>query len=127
MTSSVLLPRAAIALVWFYQGFWCKLLGRAPHHRKIVGTAPFLNSSGARQAVMVLGVAECVLAAWVLSGIRAHEAALMQTLLLVSMNTAGLLWARRLISDPAGMLLQNFVFLVLAWVAAGEPGFYAGV
>ena len=49
----------------------------------------------------------------------------MQTLLLVSMNAAGLLWARRLISEPAGMLLQNFVFLMLAWVAAGQLGSYA--
>jgi hypothetical protein len=127
MTSSLLLPRTAIALVWIYQGFWCKLLGRAPHHQKIVGTAPFLNPSRARQALVVLGLIECVLAAWVLSGIRPHEAALMQTLLLVSMNAAGLLWAGSLIPDRVGMLLQNFVFLVLAWIAAGELGFYAGV
>lgn len=36
------------------------------------------------------------------------------------MNTAGLFWARSLIADPVGMLLQNFVFLLLFWVAAGQ-------
>ena len=122
---SLLLPRTAIALVWIYHGLWCKLLGHAPHHQKIVETAPFLDSFRARQALVALGFLECVLAAWVLSGIRAREAAVMQTLLLVSMNAAGLLWARRLISDPAGMLLQNFVFLILAWAAAGQLGSYA--
>jgi|SRR5581483_5467917 len=127
MTSSLLLPRTAIALVWMYQGFWCKLLGRAPHQLKIVGTAPFLNSSRARQALAVLGLFECVLAAWVSSGIRPHEAALMETILLISMNVAGLMWARSLISEPLGMLLQNFAFLVLAWIAAGELGFHEGV
>ena len=127
MMSSLLLPRTAIALVWIYQGVWCKLLGHAPLHQKIVGTVPFLNSSRTRQVLVALGFYECVLGAWVLSGIRAHEAALLQTLLLVSMNAAGLFWARRLISEPVGMLLQNLVFLVLAWVAAGEIGFYAGV
>ncbi|HEX4167250.1 MAG TPA: DoxX-like family protein [Bryobacteraceae bacterium] len=124
MMCNLLLPRMAIALVWIYQGFWCKLLGRAPHHQKIVGATPFFNSARARQALVVLGCVECVLAVWVLSGVGAHEAALMQTLLLVSMNAAGLLWARSLIPDPAAMLLQNFVFLLLAWTAAG---FYAGV
>jgi hypothetical protein len=34
---SRLLPRAAIALVWLYQGLWMKLLGRALRHQKIVG------------------------------------------------------------------------------------------
>ncbi len=119
---SLLLPRVAIALVWLYQGLWCKLLNCAPHHQKIVATVPFLNSSHARQALVAIGSLECVLAAWVLAGFRAHEAALMQTLLLGFMNTAGLLWARRLILDPVGMLLQNAVFLLLAWVAAGELG-----
>jgi uncharacterized membrane protein YphA (DoxX/SURF4 family) len=127
MMSSLFLPRTAIALVWIYQGFWCKLLGHAPHHQKIVESTPFFNSSLARPALLGLGLFECALAAWVVSGIRAREAAVVQTVLLVFMNTAGILWARSLISDTAGMLLQNFAFLLLAWVAAGELGCYAGV
>jgi hypothetical protein len=122
---SLLLPRAAIALVWLYQGLWCKLLSHEPRHRNIIGTVPFLDGAQARQALAVLGGLECVLALWVLSGFRAHEAALIQTLLLVSMNVAGVSWARNLIPDPMGMLLQNFAFLVLAWVAAGQLGLHA--
>ncbi len=122
---SLALPRAAIALVWLYQGLWCKLLGRATRHGKIVGKVSFLNAAQARQALLVLGSMECVLAAWVISGFRAREAALVETLLLGSMNAAGLLWARKLIPDPVGMLLQNLAFLVLAWMAAGQMGFYA--
>src|SRR3569833_3770657 len=101
---SLLLPRLAIASVWLYQGLWCKLLGRAPHHQKIVETVPAFPSFRARQALLALGLLECALAAWVLSGIRAREAAVMQTLLLLSMNTAGLQWARRLLEAPVGML-----------------------
>src|SRR5258708_25252282 len=114
--SSLWLSRAAIASVWLYQGLWCKLLGRVPHHREIVGMVPFLDATQAHRALLTLGFLECVVAVWVLSGIRARAAALMQTVLLGSMNAAGLIWASRLIPDPAGMLFQNFVFLTLAWV-----------
>jgi DoxX-like family len=125
MMSNLILPRIAIAPVWIYQGLWCKLLGHAPHHQKIVETTPFLNSSWARKFLVVLGVFECVLAAWAFSGIRASEGAVVQTVLLISMNTTALLRARNLISDPVGMLLQNCVFLILAWIAAGQLGCYA--
>jgi uncharacterized membrane protein YphA (DoxX/SURF4 family) len=118
--SSLLLPRAAIASIWLYQGLWCKLLGRMPHHQEVVGMVPFLNASQAHWTLIALGSLECVVAAWVLSGIRARQAALMQTFLLGSMNAAGLFWASRAIPDPAGMLFQNFAFVLLAWVAAGE-------
>lgn len=123
--SSLLLPRIAIASVWMYQGFWCKLLGRAPHHQKIMEATPFLNPYRARQGLIALGVFECILAAWISSGMWAGEAAVIETALLVSMNATALLRARDLIPDPVGMLLQNFVFLTLAWIAAGWPGFYA--
>jgi hypothetical protein len=33
------------------------------------------------------------------------------------MNAGGLIWAWRLIPDPPGMILQNFAFLMLIWVA----------
>ena len=36
------------------------------------------------------------------------------------MNSGGLLWARRIIPDPAGMIVKNFAFLVLAWVVAAQ-------
>ncbi len=124
--SSLLLTRAAIASVWLYQGLWCKLLGRMPHHQAMVGVVPFLNTSQARIAVRVLGSLECGLAVWVLCGMHAREAAVAQTLLLVSMNAAGLFWASRMIPDPVGMLFQNFTFLLLAWIAAGEFRPYAG-
>ena len=54
MAISLLLPRLAVASVWIYQGLWCKLLGHAASHQKIVETTPFLNSSRAREALFVL-------------------------------------------------------------------------
>ncbi len=49
-----------------------------------------------------------------------RQAAIVQTVLLVAMNAGGLIWAWRLIPDPPGMILQNFAFLMLIWVATED-------
>lgn len=69
-----------------------------------------------------IGVVEVTLGLWVLSGIAPWFAALAQTLLLVGMNTNGLLFARKIIPDPGGMVVKNFALIVLMWVLAVEHG-----
>jgi uncharacterized membrane protein YphA (DoxX/SURF4 family) len=114
------LIRISIALVWLYQGLWCKVLGGAPRHEAVIAAAPFIGRAAARAAMVAIGVVECGMAAWVMSGWRMRWAALAQTALLVGMNAAGLVWARSLLADPAGMILQNFAFVLLIWVAAED-------
>jgi hypothetical protein len=46
---------------------------------------------------------------------------MVQTVLLLTLNACGLLWARQIIHDPAGMVVKNVAFLVLAWVSASVP------
>jgi uncharacterized membrane protein YphA (DoxX/SURF4 family) len=112
------LIRLSIAMVWLYQGLWCKVLGGAPRHEAVIASAPFIGPEAARAAMVAIGLVECGLAVWVLLGWRRRWAAAAQTALLIGMNTAGLIWARNLLADPAGMILQNFAFVVLIWVAA---------
>ncbi len=112
------LIRIAVAAVWIYEGFWCKILGRMPHQEKIVEGVPAMGPASAEFVLMLIGWVECGIGVWVLAGWQAWWAAAMQTVLLVSMNTAGLIWGRRHIHDPAGMVVKNFALLVLAWVAA---------
>jgi hypothetical protein len=112
------LIRFSIALVWVYQGFWCKVCAGSQAHLAVISSVPFLGSGFGRVALIALGLAESCIAAWVLSGRRMQQAAVVQTVLLIAMNTGGLVWAWRLIPDPVGMILQNFAFLLLIWVAA---------
>jgi len=112
------LVRISIALVWLYQGLWCKVLARAPHHLAVISAVPFVGPVGGRVALVLLGVAECLLGAWVLTGWEMRWAAIVQTVLLAAMNAGGVIWARQLIPDPAGMILQNFAFVLLIWTAA---------
>jgi hypothetical protein len=112
------LVRVSIALVWLYQGLWCKVLGAVPHHLAVISAVPFIGPGAGRLALLFLGLAECGLAVWVLTGWQRRNAAIVQTILLVAMNTGGAIWAWRLIPDPVGMILQNFAFVLLIWTTA---------
>jgi len=106
--------------VWLYEGLWCKLLGRMPSQQRVVEAVPFLGPAWAPRFLKALGLVECALAFWVLSGWEPVWAAATQTALLVAMNANGLIFARRLIHDPAGMVVKNAALIVLMWVAAAQ-------
>ena len=116
------LVRGAVAAVWLYEGLWCKLLGRESHQLQVVEAVPKLGPIVGRRFLMALGLVEVGLAAWVMSGLTPGVCALAQTVLLVLLNANGLLWARHIIHDPAGMVVKNVPFLLLAWVAAAMSG-----
>lgn len=115
-----MVSRLAVALVWLYQGLWCKVLGHCPGHQAIVAAVPGLDHRTATLALAGLGWIEVGLAVWVLSGWRPRTAAAAQTLLLVGMNGGGLLWGREHIADPGAMIVQNLAFLTLAWLVAEQ-------
>jgi len=126
--SSTLLPpvwliRAAVAAVWLYEGLWCKLLRGQPREFEVVEAVPYFGPRIGAHFLRALGMVEVAIAVWVMSAIAPVICALTQTLLLVTLNANGLLWARHLIHDPAGMVVKNFAFLVLVWVGAGLPGY----
>ena len=116
------LIRIAVASVWLYEGLWCKLLGGEPHQNKVVDSVPVLGPKVGALFLKVLGVVEVGLAVWVLSGFSPFLCAVAQTILLVTLNTNGLIFARHVIHDPAGMVVKNFAFLVLAWVSGSFSG-----
>jgi len=112
------LLQAAVAAVWLYEGFWCKVLGRSRHEFEVVEQVPFLLAPTAHRLLRILGVVETALGVWVLSGWQPIPAAIVQTALLVGLNSAGIWFSRQRIPDPAGMVVKNTAFLVLAWVTA---------
>ena len=126
MISSLLPPlwllHVAVAAVWFYEGVCCKLLNGQPRQVHVVEAMPLYGARVGRELLTLLGVVEAALGVWILTGIAPIVCALTQTALLVTLNFFGLLWARRLIEDPAGMVVKNFAFLVLVWVSASFPG-----
>jgi hypothetical protein len=118
----LIIIRGAIALVWLYEGLWCKLLGGVPSQLTVVNAVPRLGPRFGAPFLKLLGLVEVALAVWVMSGISPGICAIAQTALLIVLNANGLLWARRLIHEPAGMIVKNIAFLLLVWVCGAIPG-----
>jgi uncharacterized membrane protein YphA (DoxX/SURF4 family) len=110
--------RAAIAVVWLYQGLWCKLLARCPSHAAIVRALPPPVGSAAALVLTTIGAIEVILAIWVVSGWRSRSAAAAQTMLVIVMNAGGLVWGRSEMADPFGTVVNNVILLTLAWIVA---------
>ena len=115
------LLHVAVAGVWLYEGLWCKLLSGEPRQVRVVEAVPRYGPATGAAFLKLLGLVEVGVALWALSDLAPLICALVQTVLLISLNSAGLLWARHIIHDPVGMVVKNFAFLVLAWVAASFP------
>ncbi|MFB7507327.1 DoxX-like family protein [Streptomyces broussonetiae] len=115
-TWRVTAARWAIALVWFYEGSWCKIWPGRADQRGIVGDVPLLPDWAVTAALVAIGLAEVAVGVWVLSGLWARSAALLQTVLVVAFNFGGLLFSPGRIAEPGRMLTQNLAFLALIWV-----------
>jgi uncharacterized membrane protein YphA (DoxX/SURF4 family) len=113
--------RASVAAVWLYEGLWCKLLGRVQSQVQVVTAVPRLGPRYGLRFLKGLGVVEVGLAAWVMAGIAPGLCAIVETALLILLNANGLVWARRIIHEPAGMVVKNIAFLVLVWVCGATP------
>jgi len=116
------LIHGAVAAVWLYEGLWCKLLKGDPRQLQIMQAVPGYGARFGAIFLKLLGILETGLALWILTGVAPLFCATVQTALLISLNTGGLIWSRHLIHDPAGMVIKNLAFLVLVWVSASFPG-----
>jgi uncharacterized membrane protein YphA (DoxX/SURF4 family) len=118
----VWLMQCSVAAVWLYEGLWCKLLGRTPSQVEVVTAVPRLGARFGVAFLKSLGVLEVVLAVWVISGVAPALCAVTQTAVLVTLNVNGLLWSRRFIHEPLGMVVKNAAFLLLVWICGAMPG-----
>jgi hypothetical protein len=113
-------PTAAVAGVWLYHGFWCKLLGRCPEQLDVVASVPGLRGARARPVLLAIGVLETALAAWVVSVRQPRAAAAVGTALVTGMHAGGLTFGRRHIPAARMLIAENLVFVGLAWLAAEQ-------
>jgi uncharacterized membrane protein YphA (DoxX/SURF4 family) len=102
-----LLLRAAVVLIWLYQGLWHKILAVDARHLEIVAAAPsFLPP---RLALGLIGAWETLFALALILRWRPRLFSWLQIATLAGMNAAGILFAADKIPDIGGMLTMNLL------------------
>src|SRR5262245_29746150 len=81
---SRLLLTTLICLVWFINGFLCKLLNLVPRHQQIVSR--ILGDDYSWIFTKAIGAAEILMLVWILSGIRSRFCAIFQMTIVGLMN-----------------------------------------
>ena len=74
----------AIASVWLANGLLCKILNLVPRHQQII--ASILGDEHSRLLTLLIGVAEVIMALWILSRFKSKINAILQMLLVSVMN-----------------------------------------
>jgi len=79
-----ILATTVIALVWFVNGFFCKVLNLVPRHQEIV--SQILGEQNAGLLTKAIGTAEILMVVWVLSRIKSRFCAIFQMVIVGTMN-----------------------------------------
>lgn len=100
-----------IALVWAANGLFCKVLHGVPRHQQIV--ARILGDAHAGLLTILIGIAETLMAVWILSGYRSKLNAITQALVIATMNTIEFILAPDLLLWGRFNALFAFLFILL--------------
>ncbi|MGY8909707.1 MAG: DoxX-like family protein [Flavobacteriales bacterium] len=84
-----------IAIIWFINGFFCKMLNLVPRHQQIV--ARILDEEYAKEITFTIGVLEIIMVIWILSNYKSKLNALLQIAIIVSMNIIELIFVKDLL------------------------------
>jgi hypothetical protein len=91
--------RIIIALVWFINGFICKVLNLVPRHTEIVQN--ILQTQYARSLTISIGISEIIMSIWIISNYKNKLNTITQIIIISIMNVLEfflvpnlLLWGR---------------------------------
>ena len=102
---------ALIAGVWLTNGLLCKVLRLVPRHEKIV--AAILGGKHAALITVLIGLSEIVMALWILSRIKSKINAVVQIIVVLTMNIIEFVLVPRLLLWGRFNLLFALLFIAL--------------
>jgi hypothetical protein len=73
-----------VALVWFTNGLFCKVLNLVPRHQEIVSR--ILGTSNSKTLTIIIGISEIFMAIWILSKIKIRLNVITQITVVATMN-----------------------------------------
>jgi hypothetical protein len=107
-----------IAAVWIANGLCCKILNLVPRHQQIVSR--ILGEDYSRPITLLIGVAELIMAAWIVSGKWPRTNTVLQILIIAAMNTLEFIIAPDLLLWGKA----NALFAILLIIVIFYNGFY---
>jgi hypothetical protein len=102
-----------LGAVWFVNGFFCKVLNFVPRHQKIV--ARILDIDNVQLLTLLIGCAEIGMAIWIISGIWSRLNAIVQILIIATMNTLEFFLAPDLLLWGKANAIFAFMLLLLIY------------
>ncbi len=107
-----------IALVWLVNGLFCKVLGLVPRHEQIV--ARILTPGYSHTYTVLIGISEIVMAIWILSRFKARLNAIVQIVVIATMNVIEFIFAPDLLLWGKFNSVFAFIFILIVFI----NGFY---
>ena len=102
-----------IALIWFVNGFFCKVLNLVPRHQAIV--ARILGTGHSSLFTFLIGLSEIAMACWILSGIMPRVNVFVQIIVISAMNALEFFIAPDLLLWGKANALFASLFVVLIY------------
>jgi hypothetical protein len=102
-----------IAAVWLANGLFCKVLNLVPRHEQIV--ARILSSERSQLFTVLIGLSEIAMAAWIVSGILPRVNAIVQIVIIATMNTLEFFLAPDLLLWGKANAIFAFLFILLIY------------
>lgn len=100
-----------IAIVWIANGLFCKIFNFVPRHKQIV--ARILGDGHAPLITQLIGIAETIMAIWILSKIYSRFNALTQMAIIGTMNTIEYFMASDLLLWGKANAIFAMMFIIL--------------
>lgn len=102
-----------IALVWLVNGLYCKVLGYVPRHEQIV--ARILGSEYSSLLILLIGISEIVMAAWIISGYKSKLNAALQIFIVLLMNLIEFTFASDLLLWGKMNIVFALIFVLIVY------------
>ena len=102
-----------ISLVWLINGLFCKVLNLVPRHQEIVET--ILHLENGRPLTIAIGLAETLMAVWIVSGYRSKLNAIIQIIVIATMNILEAIYAPQLLLWGKWNGLFAFLFILVIY------------
>jgi len=102
-----------ISLVWLVNGLVCKVLNLVPRHQQIV--SEILGYEHSRLLTILIGLAEVVMAIWIMSKYKSKNNAAIQIIIVATMNLLEFILVSELLMWGKMNSIFAFVFISIVW------------